>query len=146
MCRAKRGEASSCAKLKRAGIRSPFGGVPVGHRGAADRGGLPGLRGRLAAGAAEAEVEAAGMQRVEQPELLDGGQRGAVPELDRAGAEPDGGGRGGGQRQHHGRGGAGHAGVEVVLGEPVAAVAEPLGLPGEVDAVAQRLRRPRNRS
>src|SRR5438034_123010 len=32
------------------------------------------------------------------------------------------------RRQHHGGGGAGHAGVEMVLGEPVAGVAEPFGL------------------
>ena len=80
-----------------------------------------------------------GVQRVDQAELLDRGQRGAVAELDRAGAEPDRGGGGGGQREHHRGGGAGDAGVEVVLGEPVAGVAEALGLLGEVDAVAQRL-------
>ena len=43
-------------------------------------------------------------------------------------------GRGGDEGDDDGRRGAGDAGVEVVLGEPVAAVAEPLGLPGEVDA------------
>ena len=35
--------------------------------------------------------------------------------------------------------GAGHAGVEVVLGEPVPGVAEALGRLGEVDAVPQGL-------
>jgi hypothetical protein len=35
--------------------------------------------------------------------------------------------------------GAGHAELEVVLGEPVASVAEPFGLPGQVDAVPQGL-------
>jgi hypothetical protein len=83
------------------------------------------------------------VQRVKQAELLDGGQGGAVPHLHRPGAEPDRRRRGGGQRQHHGRGGAGHPRVEMVLGEPVASVAEPFGLLGQVDAVPQRLGRVR---
>ncbi|GAA2647080.1 hypothetical protein GCM10010425_66350 [Streptomyces spororaveus] len=79
------------------------------------------------------------MQRVDQAELLDRRQRGAVPELHRAGAEPDGRGRGGGQREHDRRGGPGDPRIEVVLGEPVAGIAELLGLPGEIDAVPQGL-------
>ncbi len=79
------------------------------------------------------------MEGVDEPELLDGGQRGAVAELDRAGANPDGRGRGRGEGEDDGRGRAGHARVEVVLGEPVAGVAEALGLAGKVDAVAQGL-------
>ena len=79
------------------------------------------------------------MQRVDQAELLDHRQRGAVAELHGAGADPDRRGSGGSQRQHDGGGGSGDAGVEVMLGEPVAGVAEALGLLGEVDAVPQRL-------
>ena len=56
-----------------------------------------------------------------KPELLDGGQRGAVAELDRAGTNPDGRGRGRGEGEDYGRGRACDARVEVVLGEPVAA-------------------------
>ena len=45
-----------------------------------------------------------------------------------------------------GRGGAGHPRIEVMLGEPVPGVAEPLGGLGQVDAVAQRLRGGRTRA
>ena len=79
------------------------------------------------------------MQGVDEAELLDRRQRGTMAELDRARADPDGGRGGRGQREHDRRGGAGHAGVEMVLGQPVPGVAESLGLPGQVDAVAQRL-------
>ena len=83
-------------------------GAAVDDRGRRRRRGV--LAGRRAsAGAAEAEVEAARVQRVEQAELLDGGQRGAVAELHGAGAEPDGGGGGGGQGQDDGGRGAGDA-------------------------------------
>ena len=126
-------------------MSSPFGVRPPDTVAAAAAAGQRGGLGLAwpAAGAAQAEVEAPRVQGVEQAELLDGGQRGAVPHLHRPGAEPDRRRRGGGQRQHHGRGGAGHARVEMVLGEPVAGVAEPFGLLGQVDAVAQRLGRGR---
>src|SRR5690606_40312918 len=45
------------------------------------------------------------------------------------------------QGEEHGRGRAGHAGGEVVLGHPVAAVAELLGPAGQVEGVAQGLAR-----
>jgi len=88
---------------------------------------------------AKAEIEAAGIQGIDQAELLNGGQGGAVPHLDRAGSDPDRRGRGGRQGQDDGRGGSGDAGVEVVLGKPVPGVAEALGGLRQVDAVAKRL-------
>ncbi len=77
------------------------------------------------------------MQGVDQAELLDRRQCGAVAELDGAGADPDGARRRGGQGQQHGGRGPGDPRVQVVLGEPVAGVAEGLRLPGEVDAVVE---------
>lgn len=84
----------------------------------------------------EPEAEPSGVQRFDEAELLDGGQRRAVGELDPGGAEPDalGGARDEGDEDRRGR--AGDTRVEVVLGEPVAPVAEPFRLPGEVDGVA----------
>lgn len=81
------------------------------------------------------------MQRVDEPELLDDRQRGAMPELHGAGADADLRGRGGRQREHDGGRGAGDAWTEVVFRDPVARVAPLLGVLGQVDAVAQRLRR-----
>jgi flavin reductase (DIM6/NTAB) family NADH-FMN oxidoreductase RutF len=80
------------------------------------------------------------VQRIDEAELLDRGQRRPVAHLDRARPDPDRRGRGRGQREHDGRGGAGDAGVEVVLGEPVPGVAKTLRGLGEIDAVPQRLR------
>ena len=131
--------------------QQPVRGAAV-HRGAATAGtsaagaSAAGTRrclrpARAAHGAAKAEVEAPRVGRVEQAELLDDRQRGAVPHLHRAGTEPYRRRGGRGQGEHHGRGRARDARVEVVLGDPVAGVAERLGLPRQVHAVAQRLRR-----
>ena len=137
------GEPSSCRRRTAAGCSSPFGVRPFTTVAAAPPPTSAGAFGfaRTAAGAAQAEIEAARVQGVEQAELLDCGQRGAVPHLHRTGAEPDRRRGFGGQGQDDRRGGAGHAGIEVMLGEPVAGVAEPFGLLGQVDAVAQRLGR-----
>ena len=90
-CSANRGEPSSGLMSNRGGMSSPFGVRPSDHggRGAAadQRGGLGFAR--PAAGAAQAEVEAPRVQGVEQAELLDRGQGGAMPHLHRPGAEPD---------------------------------------------------------
>ncbi len=72
-------------------------------------------------------------------ELLGDHQGRVVGQHDAPGADADGGGGFGGVGERHGRGGAGDAGHVVVLGHPVAAVAGPLGVDGEVDGVAQRL-------
>ena len=127
-------------------MSSPFGVRPPIYRGRGGRqpasAGAWGSR-ESAAGAAQAQVEAPGVLGIEQAELLVRGQGGAVPHLDRPGAEPDRGRRGGGQRQHHSGEVATTTGVEVVLSEPVPGVAEPFGLLGQVDAVQQRLGRVR---
>jgi hypothetical protein len=118
--------------LNRGGMSSPFGVLPSATAAAVPppaSAGAFGSRGRPPR-AAQAEVEAPRVQRVEQSELLDRGQGGAMPHLHRPGAEPDRRRRGGGQSQHHGRGGAGDTGVEMMLGEPAAGVAEPFGLLG----------------
>ena len=113
--------------------------LPTASGGGASRGTVRRLPPAGAAGPAEPEVEAAGVQRVDQAELLDRGQGGAVAHLDRTRSDPDRRGRGGGQGQYDGRRGAGDAGVEVVLGEPVPGVAEALGRLRQVDAVPQGL-------
>ena len=59
-----------------------------------------------------------------------------MTELHAPGADPDLAGRAGDQADHDGGVGAGHPGIEVVLGEPVAVVAEPFGVLGQVDRVA----------
>ena len=69
------------------------------------------------------------MQRLEHAELLRDHERGMVRKHDPARAEADGRrDRGGVGEEHRGRG-AGDTGHVVVLGDPVAGVAEPLGLP-----------------
>jgi hypothetical protein len=76
----------------------------------------------------------------QQPELLRHDQRRVVAEQHRAGADPDVlGGRGDGRDQHGGRR-RGDTGRQVVLGQPVPAVAQPFGVPGEVERVAQGVR------
>ena len=94
------------------------------------------------------EVEPARMEGVEHAELLHDGQRRLVPGLHRARAEPDPGRWRGDLPQQQRRLRAGHAGGEMVLGHPVAVVAELLGPPGQVDAcgAGRRRRRPRPRS
>ena len=89
---------------------------------------------------AEPEVDAAGMQGGERPELLGDHQRRVVGQHDAARADAD---RRGSRRDmgddHRGRR-AGDARHVVMLGEPVALVAEALGVAGEVERVPERLR------
>jgi hypothetical protein len=91
--------------------------------------------------AAEAEVDAAGIDGGERPELLGDLVGRVVRQHDPAGADADRPGRPGDVAdQDRGRGG-GDAGHVVVLGHPVAVVAPLLGVPGEVDGVGDRLAR-----
>jgi hypothetical protein len=102
------------------------GGHPVGPRGAAD-----------------AEVDAPRMKGLEHPELLGDDERRVVRQHHAAGADPDplsGGGER--RRQHRGRRARDPRHV-VVLGDPVAVIAESLGDAGEVDRVDERLGRAR---
>ena len=122
--------------------------VLVGERlgGAAQRrGGDPVGAGR----AADPEVDAPGVQRLEHPELLGDDQRRVVGQHHPAGADPDPLGRGGERRGEHRRRRARDPGHVVVLGDPVAVIAEPLDRSREVDRVARAPRRgssPRRRS
>jgi len=95
-----------------------------------------------ARGPAEPEVDPAGVQVRQQAELLRHDQRRVVAEQHRARADPDVlGGRGDSGDEHGGRR-RGDTGREVVLGQPVPAVAQPFGVPGEVERVAQGVRGP----
>ena len=91
--------------------------------------------------APEAKVDAAGIERRERAELLGHGQRRVVGQHDAARADAH---RLGEARhmadQHRGRGG-GDALHVVMLGQPVAVIAERLGVFGQRAGIAQRLRR-----
>ncbi len=89
-----------------------------------------------AGGATDAEIDPPRVERLEHPELLGDDQRRVVGEHDPAGADPDLLGRVGERHHQHRRRGAGDAGHVVMLGDPVAAVAEPLDVLGELDRVA----------
>ncbi len=97
---------------------------------------------RVGAGrAADAEVDPAGVRRLEQRELLGDDQRSVVGQHDAARAHPDPAGRPGQHRdQHRGVGGR-HGRHVVVLGHPVAAVAELVGGAGQRHAGRDRVRR-----
>ena len=81
----------------------------------------------------------AGIERLEHPELLGDDERRVVRQHHAAGADSDRlglrGERGGEDRGRRAR----DPGHVVVLGDPVAVIAEPLDLLGEVDRVRQRL-------
>ncbi len=91
-----------------------------------------------AGGAAEAEVDAPGMEGGERAEGFRHHQRRVVGEHDAAGADADRRRAGGDMGDHHRGRGAGDAGHVVMLGEPVAAIAETLRMAGEVEGVAER--------
>ncbi len=92
-----------------------------------------------ARGAPDAEVDAPRVQGLQNPEGLGDLQRGVVGEHDPAGAHPD--------PLRHARElsdqdlgrGAGDAREVVVLGQPVALVAELVGEPGKLEGVAKRM-------
>ncbi len=118
-------------------LREPSGelvGGLVEPPGPAQRGGGAAVGARRAA---EPEVDPARGERLQGAELLGDGERGVVGQHDPARAEPDAGGMGGEVGQDHGRGGAGHPGHGVVLGDPVALVAAGLGEAGDRDGGAQ---------
>ena len=92
-----------------------------------------------AGGAADSEVDPSGVQRLEGAELLRHGQRRMVRQHHPARADPDRGRGGGDLADQDRRGRAGDARQVVVLRDPVTGEAEPLGVPGQVDAAAKRL-------
>ena len=79
------------------------------------------------------------MERLEHPELLRDHERLVVREHHAARADADRRGRAREVRDQHGGRGAGDARHVVVLRDPVAQVAEPLHVAGEVDRVPERL-------
>ena len=98
-----------------------------------------------AGGAAEPEVDAAGEERVQHAERLGDLQRRVVGEHDAARADAEGARRHGHLSDHDLGRRAREAPRVVVLGHPVAAQAERLGVPGEAERVPQRIARRRAR-
>ena len=96
-------------------------------------------RGAVGAGrAAEAEVDAAGKQRLQHLEALGDHQRRMVGQHHAAGADADVFRHRGDLPDHQiGRGARDRCQV-VMLGEPVADIAEPIDMARQIDAVAQR--------
>ncbi len=94
-----------------------------------------------AGGAAQAQVDPARVQRLEGPELLRDVQRRVVGQHDAAGAHPQPAGAVRDVTDEDLRGGEGHVAYPVVLGHPEPGVADLLGQPGELDRVADGLRR-----
>jgi hypothetical protein len=91
--------------------------------------------------AAEAQVDAIGIQRRQRAELLGHLQRCVVRQHDPACADADGGSTARDMAdQHRGRG-AGDAWHVVVLGQPVAVIAQGLGVPGQVEHVDEGIAR-----
>ena len=89
-------------------------------------------RDRVGAGRpADAEVDPAGVGGLEQRELLGHHQRGVVGQHHAARADPDPRRRRGDQPDQHRRVGRGHRRHVVVLGQPVAVVAQLVGGPGQ---------------
>ena len=88
--------------------------------------------------AAEAEIDAAGKQRLQHLEALGHHQRRMVGQHHAAGADPDVLRHRRDLPDHHVGRGARDRGEVVMLGEPVADIAEPIDMARQVDAVAQR--------
>ncbi len=101
------------------------------------RGGAVGAR-----RAAEPEIDPAGKQRLQHLEALGHHQRRMVRQHHAAGADPDTAGHRGDLPDHEVGRGARHRGEVVMLGQPVADIAQRVGMARQIDAVAQRRGRP----
>ena len=96
-------------------------------------------RGAIGAGrATEAKIDAAGEQRLQHLEAFGHHQRRVVGQHHAAGADADVFGHRGDLPDHQVRRGARHRSEVVMLGKPVADIAEPIDMARQVDAVAQR--------
>ncbi len=96
-------------------------------------------RHRVGAGrAAEAEVDASRVKRLERAELFGDDQRRMIGQHDAAGAHANPRRAAGHVTDHHGGGGTGDARHVVMLGEPEAVIPEPFGVSREVERVAER--------
>ncbi len=91
---------------------------------------------------AEPEIDAAGKQRFQHLETLGDHQRRMVGQHHAAGADAEVFGDRRDLPDHHVGRGARHGSEVVMLGEPVADIAEPIDIACQIDAVAQRGRRP----
>ena len=89
--------------------------------------------------AAEPEIDAAGMKRRQRAELLGDDQRRVVGQHDAARADANGRGAGRDMGDHHRGRRTRDARHVVMLGEPVAVVAEALGMARQIERVLQRL-------
>ena len=94
--------------------------------------------------AADPEVDPPREEAGEDAEALRHLERAVVREHDAAAADPDPAGRRGDRADQDLRRRPGDEPSPMVLGDPVAVVAEPVGQPRQVDRVAQRLRRGRS--
>jgi hypothetical protein len=90
--------------------------------------------------AAQAQVDAPRVQRLQRAELLGDDQRRMVRQHHAAGTDADGRGARSHVRQQHGRGRARDARHAVVLGQPVARVAQLFAVLRQRERVAERLR------
>ena len=97
------------------------------------RGGAVGAR-----RAAEAEIDAAGKQRFQHLEAFGHHQRRMVGQHHPAGTDPDVPGHRRDLPDHQVGRGARHRGEVVMLGQPVADIAQAIGMARQIDAVAQR--------
>ena len=95
--------------------------------------------GAIGAGrAAEPEIDPAGKQRLQHLEAFGHHQRRMVGQHHAAGADPDVPGHGRDLPDHQIGRGARHRGEVVMFGQPVADIAEAIGMARQIDAVAQR--------
>ncbi len=86
---------------------------------------------------AQAKVDAVRIQRGQRSELLGHLQRGMIGQHDAARADTDAPGATGNMADQHGGGGTGDAGHVVVFGQPVAAVAQRIGMLGQFQHVGE---------
>ena len=89
--------------------------------------------------AAESQVDTSGKQGFQRAELLGNHQGGMVGQHDAAGPDPNPGGAGCDVADHHGGGRAGDSRHAVVLGQPVAPVAQGFRVAGQIQGIAQGL-------
>jgi hypothetical protein len=100
-------------------------------------------RGQLVAarGAADPEINAPGIERLQHAELLGDLERAVMAQHDPARADPQMPGLGRHQRHHDLGRAPGEPGRSVVLGQPVAAKAEAIGMAGQLDGFKERVAR-----
>ncbi|KQQ92267.1 hypothetical protein ASF72_03505 [Arthrobacter sp. Leaf141] len=114
-------------------LRRGFAGSPEVFPAGACR------RGSGLAGAAKSQIDPVREHCRQGSDVFGYLQRPVVAQDGGSRPHPDGPGGGSNQGGQHMRGGTRDAGIEMVLGQPIAVVAEVLGSDGQLHAVAQRL-------